>query len=334
MRDIKLVDFNHELLDAAGRLLAQRHQSDRARLVVLPSAFEDPKNANDAIRAIWGRDTRRGFAAVNDENLVGFLIGYHLSGSFSDRSGWITLAGHAISPEFAPELYHELYAALAEQWVDVGIYNHYVMVAAGDQSTLQKWFSLGFGLQQAYAYRPLSDKDQPPTAPSDIEIRRARPEDADVVASIADTNVRYQNGSPVFAATPPEYDQDVREGYVELINEPAEGTLWLAIQNERVVGYQAYTPIEDDPTDLTIPDNSIALPAAGTIESVRGQGIGRLLTQYCFAQAKVDGYANIVADWRTTNMLASRFWAKNGFIPLAYRLERRIDPNIAWARLR
>ncbi len=333
-QNIHIRTFDEAMLGDAADLLATRHRRDRETLSVLPSRFEDAEFTIKALYGVWARPHVIGVAAFQGNIMVGFLIGYHLSGSLSDRTGWIPLAGHAIHPDYAPHLYHELYAALAERWVDYGILAHYVMVSAGDSGTLMQWFGLGFGQQQAYGVRTLTEKDTLPSIPVSIDIRHATSADEKVVEEIADTNVRYQNGSPVFAPTPPEYVDELREGYVELVNDNEEGTLWLAIQNGKVVGYQAYTFVEDDPSNLFIPDQSIELPAAGTIESVRGQGIGRILTQYGFAQAKAGGYRYVVADWRTTNMLASRFWAANDFQPVAYRLERRIDPKISWARLR
>jgi hypothetical protein len=49
-------------------------------------------------------------------------------------------------------------------------------------------------------------------------------------------------------------------------------------------------------------------------------------------QAGEASYAACVVDWFTTNPLSSRFWPRRGFVPFAARLERRIDPRVAWAR--
>jgi hypothetical protein len=35
--------------------------------------------------------------------------------------------------------------------------------------------------------------------------------------------------------------------------------------------------------------------------------------------------------WRSTNLLTARFWPRQGFRPVAYRLVRRVDQRIAWA---
>jgi len=43
------------------------------------------------------------------------------------------------------------------------------------------------------------------------------------------------------------------------------------------------------------------------------------------------GYNNMVTDWRITNLASSTFWPKCGFKPVAYRMVRHINSNIAWA---
>ena len=37
------------------------------------------------------------------------------------------------------------------------------------------------------------------------------------------------------------------------------------------------------------------------------------------------GFKFIQTDWKVTNLSASNYWPKCGFIPLAYRLSRKID---------
>jgi ribosomal protein S18 acetylase RimI-like enzyme len=61
-------------------------------------------------------------------------------------------------------------------------------------------------------------------------------------------------------------------------------------------------------------------------------GIGRALTNHGLTYAFEKGYRNCLTDWRSTNLLSSRFWPSQGFRPVAYRLIRRIDPQIAWAK--
>ena len=98
-----------------------------------------------------------------------------------------------------------------------------------------------------------------------------------------------------------------------------------------VVGVQGYWPPESAGDYLLVPDNCVHMSVAGTRVEARGRGIGTLLTKVGLAQARAAGYRFCETDWRSTNLLASRFWPRRGFRPAAYRLVRRVDERIAWA---
>ena len=92
---------------------------------------------------------------------------------------------------------------------------------------------------------------------------------------------------------------------------------------------QGYYPIELSPEKPHIPGSCVHLCAAGTREEFRGRGIGRALTWHVLQHARSAGYAACETDWRSTNLLSSRFWPRQGFRPVVYRLARRPDPRIA-----
>ena len=67
---------------------------------------------------------------------------------------WIEVAGHAADD---PETLRDTYAAAAQSWVDAGRTAHYVVVPAHDQTMVDAWFRLGFGLQHVHAVRRTPD---------------------------------------------------------------------------------------------------------------------------------------------------------------------------------
>lgn len=83
---------------------------------------------------------------------------------------------------------------------------------------------------------------------------------------------------------------------------------------------------------LHLPTPYLYLSVAGTLPGFRGRGIGIALTQHALSAARADGWHVCETDWRSTNLLSSRFWPRRGFRPYLYRLSRLIDPRIAWAR--
>ena len=80
-----------------------------------------------------------------------------------------------------------------------------------------------------------------------------------------------------------------------------------------------------------VPGHCIELSVAGSFPQFQGLGIVRALTRHGLVYAYEQGYRNCLTDWRSTDLLASRFWPALGFQPVAYRLTRRIDTRIAWA---
>ena len=138
---------------------------------------------------------------------------------------------------------------------------------------------------------------------------------------------RTNVASPVWGVHLPENDDELREAYGNLVDDP-DATVWLALLDGEPVGFQCFFPGEQAADALLVPEACTVLEVAGTKPQARGRGIGSLLTRYGLAQAYANGSRYCLADWRSANLLASRFWPSQGFQPVAYRLVRRVDPRI------
>ena len=161
-------------------------------------------------------------------------------------------------------------------------------------------------------------------------VRRAGPDDLERVLDVADLVGTHQAGSPVYAAFLPEARDDRREDYAALLAD-AQASVWIAVEGERALGFMLLLPEEPGDTALYVPERCIELVLAGTRVAERGRGIGQALAARALSAAAEDGFIACDADWRTTNLLASRFWPRMGFRPVAYRLERRLDERVLWA---
>jgi predicted GNAT family acetyltransferase len=75
--------------------------------------------------------------------------------------------------------------------------------------------------------------------------------------------------------------------------------------------------------DLRIPEDNIDLSHAATFDDVRGSGVGLALTAQILRWAHEQGFRS-TTDWRSVNLLASRFWSRRGWRPTHYRLYRAI----------
>lgn len=328
---VQIVSFHSGLLADAGALLAQRHQRDRALFPELPKRFENPITARAAVEAVWSRTQANGVAAMDSGRLVGYLIGDMVIHNLWGRSAWIRLAGCAIAPDQSVGLVGELYAALASCWVAYGCFTHFVLISVADSSFIHAWFALSFGIEQVHAlltlhtYQPDVSVNLP-----NLEIRRATPDDRATLSGMYHIIRRHLAQAPVWGVALPEDEEEFRTGYAELVDEPT-ATVWLAFQQGQATGFQVYFPAEPTDDNLLVPEQCIELNVAGTIVSARGRGIGQALTQHGLAYACSKGYRYCLTDWRSANLLSARFWPRQGFRPVVYRLVRRIDTRIAWA---
>jgi ribosomal protein S18 acetylase RimI-like enzyme len=329
---ITIVPFQDEHLAAAGAILALRHHRDRLARPELPARFEDAHVACRAVEAAWRRPWTSGVAALEDGRMRGYLIGeLEMTDMARERSASIRWAGHAVDVDADPTLFHELYALAAPAWLEAGCFSHDVTVPAADEAELRAWFSLGFGAEQVWALRPLTDADLTETAGAgDIIIHRAEPADREAFVELSPLIARQYVQAPIWTPIGPEIFADRRENFAEVLVD-ASMTIWLACRGDEILGFQLYYPTERRDDALHIPDSCIDLNVGATVEAARGQGIGTLLTHYGLAAARAAGYDWCVADWRTTNLLAARFWPRRGFREVVYRLRRRVDARIAWA---
>jgi ribosomal protein S18 acetylase RimI-like enzyme len=337
---LEIVPFHEELLPAAAELLARRHARDRATMPLLPVRFEAVRTALAAVRDVWHKPWSSGAAATRDGRLIGYLIGEARFDTLRGRHVWMHLAGHALVEDAPPDLYADLYAAAGPPWLRLGAFDHYVLMPVGDRAGLDAWFALSFGQEQAHALRSL---DEPLPELVDLpgaRIRRATETDRDaLVEEMSPILRRHLAGPPVWGVALPEYVWPMRQGFAEMLDDESIH-VWLAEEmgsggegQGRILGYQTYYPAlpADDNLTISISERTVLLEVAATLPEARGRGIGRALTAAGLADAKSGGYRICIADWRTTNIEAARFWPGLGFRPAVYRLTRKVDPRIIWA---
>jgi ribosomal protein S18 acetylase RimI-like enzyme len=332
---ILLTAFGEADLDEAAALLAHRHEGDRAREPALPERYTQSTVARSAVEQAWNDSNRSGIVARLDGEMLGYLIGVPRIGGIWGRGVWVGLAGHAVD-RFSPlgaEVYRDMYAALSPSWVALGCLAHYAMIPASDQDALEAWFNLSFGKEHVHGIRETEPASsfEPPSDPT-LQIRRAELGDLDATLDLDDIIGIHQSRSPVYAPNWPYNREEVREQAIEILGNEQE-KLWLAIRDGQLVGYQLFTPatLGHGTGDMLIAPNRSYLAVAATREEAQGRGVARALTAHGLAADYAEGFTHCLIDWRATNLLASRFWPRQGFRPVAYRLSRRLDERILWA---
>lgn len=326
-----LEPFQTDMLKPAGDLLAQHQRLLRATQPELPARFDEPEQAALAVADAWQRPFAAGVAAFEHDRLVGYLIGDMVFDQIWGRAGWVRLAGCALAADQSPELLKDLYQALGVRWVAFGCFHHLALLPAAAPNLVGAWFDLSFGIQQVHALAPLSDLALPPVErPPTLEIRQAGPADRAAVAGMYRVIRDHLTAAPVWGIALPEDEEEIRSGWAGMVDD-AGMTVWLAWQHEQALSMAAYERLDPAEINLLAPAGCVELVVAATVAAARGRGIGSALTHHGLTHAQQAGFTTCLTDWRSTNLLAARFWSRWGFRPVAYRLARQIDPRIAWA---
>ncbi len=326
----ELIPFTESHLPSAGTLLAARHARDRAAFPELPARFEDAKVATKAVETLFSKKSAFGFAAIQDGELIAYLIGETASQDWG-RSGYVYLPGYGLAEGHDPELLQDLYALVGEEWNRRGCFQHYAYLSANVPDIIDAWFSLGFGRERADALLDLRTLNIPKLkVAGDFEIRQAVKGDNARLAELSPIIGRHQAGAPRWHPLLPENLPELAEGWAELAEDP-EWKVWMAVNgNETLgaVGFKNYVEADDD---LIISPKTTSHTAA-IKESFRGKGIGSVLTWHGLEQSRKDGAEFCFTSWQTANLLAARTWPRFGFKPVAHRFARTINPMSAWAR--
>jgi GNAT superfamily N-acetyltransferase len=288
-----------EFRGQAARLLAARYRAQRAAEPLLPDVTDFHAHIPES-----GHVATRGGEAVA-----------YLSGAIDEEAGMARwqFAGHAASE---PEALRDLFALQAAEF---GVSRFMLTVPATDRALIDTWFSLGFGCQAVWAVREV----EPAAVSFDGEIRPLEARDADQIPDFDVILYQHQQASPSFSelGVPPQ-EQLEREA-LELI-EDAKGThpTFVAERGGRIVGLLVLyrRPVGD----LRVPENNIDLAFAATRPGDRGGGVGVALTAHALRWAHEQRFRSMTVDWRSVNLLSSRFWPRRGFRPQYLRLYRAV----------
>jgi GNAT superfamily N-acetyltransferase len=304
---IQTRSFAAEDVDAVAALAADSYLHARAAEPLLGGRLGDPGQLRARIADLTGT------VAVREGELAAAWLAAPSGGAQAAPAWGVVGELDAI---------RAAYAVQAAGWVPAGARTHTAMVNVADVALHDALVDLGFGHEQAYAVRTLED---PTPAPDGVDVRPGTPADLDAVLSLAPVIGRHQVQSPVFARVGPSFFGQLEESHREELANPEAHYLLASVDGE-VLGAAIWYLGEED---WLVPPQSSELAWAVVAESARGRGVGLALTAAAMAAATDAGATSMVTDWRTTNLLSSRFWPGRGFRPIAHRMARTIDPEPA-----
>ena len=124
----------------------------------------------------------------------------------------------------------------------------------------------------------------------------------------------HQAKGPTWAGGPAPAEEEARASYAKYLADP-NVAYFVAERDGEPLGHLAIEREADD---------TVYLDIAATLPESRGLGVGTALTDAALGWAYEHGYRTCATDWRSANLVSSRFWERRGFVPTAYRLFRSI----------
>jgi len=310
----------HHLEDAAA-LVATRYRTERDLNKSLPAQFENTHAVLPLLKDYT--NGQAGITAIREKRLIGFLIGLLITDG--TKIAYVPDWGHAADLEGGQEIYRAMYANLARRWVTNGYFSHVISVRAHEREAVDAWFSLGFGMIEINALRDVSPVDG---GMAEVEIRRAGPEDIDVVLSLRLAMQRHLAETPTFIPL------NIRRGrkHYEQWLPDSTNALWLAYRDGDAIAFMELEPSSRLGVVMPVFDEAnVTITGAFTKEDIRQRGIGTALLNHSLEWARSAGYKNCAVEFESTNIIGSSFWYGKGFQPVCYSLLRHIDERIAWA---
>ena len=174
-----LLPLESQHLEDAARLVSQRYQDLRRQHPLLPEKYTRQDVLLPLLESVL--QAGRGIAAFDKGRLVGFLSGYLLPQFMGSPSAFSPEWANAADMQDSRRIYEALYTIQAEIWVKAGYPTHLISMLVNDQSGIQGWHWLGFGLVAADAIRPL---EPVPVTSHDLHIRQAILDDADSIMQL------------------------------------------------------------------------------------------------------------------------------------------------------
>src|SRR5580765_1689993 len=299
--------FTDADIRAAAEMLAARHARHLEKEPLLPADVD----FRAQIESEWNTDGASG--VISPE---GYLFARPLPYGPGELTWMVAgIGGHAVMGD--PEHARDLYAAAASTWESAGHLRHAVFVPAQYEQLVDAWFRLSFGASGVLAMR--ETVPAPPAAPA-VAIRAGSPDDLELAARLDMAMSTSMQPSPSFSQLGSSTHEQLVEEWRDTWEEE-EFVHFVAEIDGRAV---AHILLYKRPHDLRVPKDSIDLASASTFPQIRGSGAGRTLTEYVLHWAFEHGYPSMTADWRMTNLLASRFWPKRGFRRTFLRLYRAL----------
>jgi|GEM_PF-2234272 len=318
---LKIVEYENKYLEDASHLLYITQLREN-RTIGREQNLSHEK-CRDIIIDELKKKVSSALVLLDDDKLVAYVIAIIKEDEIWGNYGWVNLGAWSIEDNYSYSL-GILYKEIGKVWANHKITKHVFLVYPGQKSSIERFFELGFAKQQVHGLMMANDKFNHDLLQrnKNLIVRKASKNDQSQINGFSRKIPLFQQKSPCFAPAPEEYLKALDEGFLDLTTDE-EGTLYVVEKDETIIGYQLYYPVEE--ASLLEPENSVELAVSAISEDARGTGAGFDLTQYAINDQVRQGKSIFVTDWRSANLLSSKFWADTGFKTTAFRIYRHID---------
>jgi GNAT superfamily N-acetyltransferase len=300
---LHIVPLEDKHLEDAAALVCARYRALRRHAPLMPPRYEDVAAILPLLHNLPGRAP--GVAALRGSRLVGFLGAFVLPRFEGQQSAYSPEWGNATVPDDDRRIFEEMYTQISPSWLDAGCPMHVIGTLAHERDTLETWHWLGFGLCAADAVRDLTPV---PGAAANVEIRRARLEDAETMATLDLALHQHIAAAPTFLFD--EEEGDELAYHQKWLADPANA-LWLAYNGAEAVACMGQGPASPEACDLIADEGTTSIVIAYTQPQARGQGIALALLNQVLAWGQAEGYERCAVDFEPMNTLAARFWPRH-----------------------
>jgi GNAT superfamily N-acetyltransferase len=319
--DINVIPLTKEHLEAAAALVMARYREGRKDNPLWPDKY---RKAEDVLPLFaYNRGEQVGVAAQRGGETVGFMVSFPWD-NFGVPVAWVPDWSHGAAAEGRGDLYRRMYTALAKRWVAEGRLKHCAVTYTYERDVLEAFYSLGFGMHGLDAMRGM---EAVPGLAEGITIRKAGPEDIDLLMELRWLLSGHLRQSPAFAFFPDAAVDAGAADFEKQVNDDSTAA-FLAQQDGEIIGAMRVVPSSQ--ADFKLPvfdDGACSINMAYTREDRRGKGVATALLNAVLAWGREKGYKRCGVDFESANMPGSRFWLKH-FTPASYGLTRFVDRRV------
>lgn len=319
MHNYRFQTIQMEHVSALSQLFLKRQFLEREVFPFLHNERLQKEHIDSIFMNLFLQNRILGVCVYQGDTMIGYLFAQVMESS-KGWMAWVPYEGLAIQEDKSLELIRLLYARASELWVDASCLIHSALLPLGNSVYLEAFVRLSFAIEHVHGVLDMNDF-QPYSNTNSIIIRKAHREDQLVLGSLSGVVARYQNNSPVYLAISEEQLAKRKQAFESLVEEE-DVIVFVAEQHQAIVGF---TILEPSTPNLMTPDHSMELVLSGVVPETRNQGVGKALLNQSVVECQKRHLRYLISDWKITNLVASQFWPKSGFQPIAYRLTRRID---------